>query len=101
MSRGRTLLLAQARRRQEAPLGPAPAHLGPPERDAWHEIVAVCPPVLARPDELALELAAGMLVVVRAQGGDRETLRLLYRMLGQLLMPMRARRRLIFPQRAR
>jgi hypothetical protein len=95
--RGQRLLIAQADR--SPPLGPPPARLRADEVDAWHAIAAACPPVLRRYDEVMLELAARTLAFWRSGHGYRECLRLLLRMVGDFFMPMRARRRLLFPDR--
>jgi hypothetical protein len=97
--RGQRLLIAQADR--SPALGPPPDHLGEAERWAWRDIVAACPDVLRSPDAAYLEMIARTLAAWRAGSGDRDFLRLLYRMLGDLFVPLRARRRLLFPDRPR
>ena len=81
-------------------LGPPPAHLNADQLDAWYGIVGACDDVLCRSDRACIEIAARALTQWR--NGDRSItwLRLQYRMLGKLLIPMPARRRLIFGPRA-
>jgi hypothetical protein len=96
LNRGRALLLAQ---RKGAPLGPPP-HLNADQLEAWRDIVFACHDVLRRQDAAIVETIAIVLVQWRAGRQSITWLRLLYRMLGKLLIPMPARRRLIFGPRA-
>lgn len=93
-SRGRMLLRAQ---RPGPPVGDPPARLTIEQKRAWSDIAKTCPDVLRRSDSIWLELCAGALAHWRA--GYRGNVRLMYRWLGQGFMPMRARRRLLFPER--
>ena len=96
-NRGRALLLAQ---RWPGPrLGAPPKYLGSKECEAWHLIVAATPDVLRAIDEPGLACTASILE--RWRSGEREPglLRLAYRMLGDCFVPMRERRRLLFPDR--
>jgi hypothetical protein len=101
MTRGRKLLLLQLQnaRHPQPPLGPPPKYLNRKERRAWVEVVAVAPDVLRAIDQPAVAHAVVELVLWRS--GHRErSLRLAYAMLGDLFIPMRKRRRLLFPDRA-
>lgn len=93
LSRGRRLLLAQ---RKGPMLGRPPAHLTVEQRLAWRDIVVSCHDVLRKSDRFCVEIAAMLLAQWRADLRSIQTLRLLYRVLGSLLIPMRSRRRLIF-----
>jgi len=77
---------------------------------SWREIVAACPDVLRATDRAIVLAAAGALVIWRRHGelerilGDAAAPRLIgvretYRVFGVLFMPMRERRRLLFPDR--
>lgn len=96
--RGRTLLLAQ-RTFGIPPLGDPPADMTDEERSAWNDILAAAPsPTLFRyTDGPAVFMAA--VVLARWRAGDRDLLREAYRCLGRCLVDMRARRRLMFPDR--
>jgi len=96
--RGRLLLLAQ---RPGPALGPPPKWLTPKEANAWRDVVAVAPDVLRASDEPGVALVASTLE--RWRSGIREAglLRLVYTMLGDCFIPMRARRQLLFPDRPR
>jgi hypothetical protein len=93
-NRGRALLFAQ---RKGEPLGTPPTHLDHAQLQAWADIVAASPDVLRSSDRLWVEMASMLLAHWRS-GSDRtmERLRMNYRALGKLLMPMAARRRLMF-----
>jgi hypothetical protein len=71
----------------------------------WHEIVAACPDVLRRADTMMLEVVSFHVAThqrMHADGVyDRTSIRLAYRMLGTLFVPMRARRRLLFGDHVR
>jgi hypothetical protein len=97
MPRGRRLLIAQ--RKAGGPLRPPPAWLPAGELQAWRDIVGAAPDVLRAPDFLYMRTLVFALAAWRSTGGDLSTVRLLYRMLGHGFVPMRARRRLIFPER--
>lgn len=94
--RGRLLLVAQ---RPGPALEPPAGWLTSEEVQAWRDVVAAAPDVLRKSDGLGLALVASTLE--RWRSGDREPglLRLTYRMLGDCFVPMRARRRLMFPDR--
>jgi hypothetical protein len=96
MNRGRALLLAQ----RKGPKLDPPPHLTAEQLEAWRDIVGACHDVLRRRDAVIVETAA--IVLTRWREGQQSTawLRLLYRMLGKLLLPMPARRRLLFDGRA-
>lgn len=94
MNRGRALLIAQ-RKGGRKPLGAAP-FLDKTQSQAWAEIVAACPDVLSYSDRVFMELAAMILAGWRSGAQSMESLRLNYRVLGELMMPMAARRRLLF-----
>jgi hypothetical protein len=98
LNRGRILLEAQ--RRGGKPLGAPPGHLGHDQLQAWADIVRECHDVLRQSDRIWVEMAAMMLAHWR-DGSDRtmERLRMNYRAFGKLLMPMPARRRLMFGYR--
>jgi hypothetical protein len=98
LSRGRDLLIAQ---RKGPKLGPPPAHLTAEQLDAWRDIVGACHDVLRRSDTLYVEMASRSLAQWRAGQQSAAWLRLLYRMLGKLLVPMPDRRRLIFGAHSR
>lgn len=92
--------LANARYKLEPLAGPPellPGELAP----VWREIASAMsvPPTTA--DELYLELMTRELAHWRAHGGDRAALRDLYRGFGQMVVPMRARRALLFPDAAK
>jgi len=92
------------------PLGPMP-ELPEALQAVWHEVVAAVPRGVLCPTDRGKVLgAAGGLVSWRRQAillalcGPEESTQLVsvreaYRVLGQLLMPMRARRQLLFPNR--
>ena len=93
-TRGQLLLIAQ---RPGRPLGPPPERLDAAEAQAWHDIVAAVPgDVFRAQDGMMLELAARHLACWR-EGKIPDRARHLYRTLGHFLMPMAARRRLLFP----
>jgi hypothetical protein len=94
--RGQLLLVAQ---RPGPPLGPPPKWLSAEEVQAWHDVVAAAPDVLRDIDDLAVALVAHTLERWRSGIREPELLRLAYRMLGDCFVPMRARRRLLFPDR--
>lgn len=100
--RGRLLQRRQLLNAQEKsePLGPPPKHLSRKEKAAWRDIIAAAPPDIFRwMDDLGLGLAAS--TVERWRSGIREPglLLLAYRLLGDCFVPIRARRRLLFPDR--
>lgn len=97
MSRGRALLIAQADRNR--PLGDPPSGLTPAGLEAWRDLVAAQPADVFRfPDSLMLWHVAELLGHWRAGKLDRHIwTRTLYRWLGSMLLPMAARRRLLFP----
>ncbi len=97
--RGRALLLAQ-RSLGLPPLGPPPDFLDADQVHTWHEIVAAAPNVFRVTDRRFVAMLA--VELVRWREGDRElSVRDMYRALGQCFVPMRARRRLLFPERVR
>lgn len=93
--------------------GPPEPHadVSPEVQAAWREIVAAVPAgVLCPSDRGIVEATAGLLVrwrhyvpLVPVLGLEEVskllTVREAYRAFGELLMPMRARRRLLFPDR--
>ena len=93
-------MLLQAQANREPPLGPPPDWMQADAVRAWHEIRESVPDVLRARDGLYLSIVAMTLAESRrriAAGPlEREWLRLIYRMLGDELVPMAARRRLIF-----
>lgn len=96
MPRGRLLLLAQ---RPGKPLGPPPANADADEARAWSDIVAAVPGDIFRAeDRFTLSHVATMLVHWRRGVVSLAMARALYRWFGQCLMPMAARRALLFPQ---
>lgn len=98
MNRGRALLIAQ---RPGPALGPPPPHLNDDEVAAWNDLVRAAPDVLRFSDSLFLGIVATSLAMWRA--GDRElwSVREIYRDLGRCFIPMRERRRLLFPEKSR
>lgn len=98
MNRGQALLVAQ---RPGMPLGAPPSHLTADELRAWHDIVEAAPNVLRESDHLFVSFASGCLADWRESGGDLRSMRQLYRLLGDAFIPMRDRRRLLFPDRCR
>lgn len=97
-TRGQLLLMAQ---RKGKPLGPPPERFGPAELAAWNDIVAAAPPVFHWSDSIYLEMLSIALTSWRKGGLPNEWTRLMYRMLGDCFVPMRERRRLLFPDRVR
>lgn len=101
MSRGRKMLIAQRMnaRHHLPPLGAPPKHLKRKEVRAWHDVVAAAPDLLRAQDQYSVGHAA--VELARWRSGDREpgSLRLAYRLLGDCFIPMRERRRLLFPER--
>jgi hypothetical protein len=98
MSRGRALLRAQ--RSSGLPrIGPPPEWLDAREAQAWHDVVAAAPDVLRISDEIFLEIVARELVDWRNGRREPGFARTMYRDLGRCFIPMRERRRLLFPQR--
>lgn len=95
MSRGRDLIRSQ---RPGPSLGPPPSWLSTAEVEAWHELVAASPARLHFSDSVSLELYARRLAAWRAQRTP-DDVRTLYRFLGDLFIPMRKRRELLFPER--
>lgn len=96
MNRKQLLLVAQ---RPGIPLGPPPESLDESVRSAWADIVAAVPgDVFRAQDALILAHVARCLAAWRAGtlSGPVWT-RHLYRRLGDYLVPMAARRRLLFP----
>ncbi len=82
------------------PLGPPPKHLSKQERRAWLDIVAVTPAagaLLRVTDQPAVLFAA--VDLARWREGHRDEIRDVYRGFGRLFIPMRDRRRLLFPKR--
>jgi hypothetical protein len=80
------------------------------QRQAWDDVVAACPDgVLRACDEIFVDVVACQLSSWRHLAANPQLasdlvdlasmMRLLYRMLGQLLVPMPERRRLLFPDR--
>jgi hypothetical protein len=93
--RGQALLFAQ---RPGPPLGPPPATLTEDEVRAWQDIVDAAPDVLRELNRSYMYAAAVSLAHWRA--GERDMgLRFMLRLLGHLLVPMRTRRQLLFPER--
>lgn len=75
-----------------------PGHFDEAKRAAWCAILAAAPPVVRRTDARFLELVAERLADHwRCPHGP--AVRELYRDLGQFFVPMRERRRLLFPRR--
>jgi hypothetical protein len=100
MNRGRALLRAQ-RNMGLSQLGPPLAYLScdPEYLRAWRDIVAAAPDVLRAIDAPFLAMLSVSLSLWRC--GERgESARELYRALGQAFIPMRERRRLLFPERS-
>jgi hypothetical protein len=83
------------------PLGPPPKHLSRKEKAAWRDIIAAAPPGIYRwMDEPALSLASS--AVSHCRSGDPGGWAMLaYRLLGDCFIPIRERRRLLFPDRPR
>jgi hypothetical protein len=96
-SRGRQLL--QAQRDRLPPLDSPPEWIGEDGAKAWHDIVASVPgDVFRLPDGILLSVVARHLAAWRAGSiVKQESVRELYRAFGSFLMPMAARRRLLFP----
>jgi hypothetical protein len=85
------------------PLDAPPKHLSAGAVQAWHDILAASPirDSFCFADEPLLGMCASELALTRAgKRSDLESLRELYRQLGMLFVPMRDRRRLLFPDRA-
>jgi hypothetical protein len=100
-NRGRALLRAQLRQGLP-PLGAPPRFLrreGPEALRAWADIVAAAPDVIRSVDALRLAPLAIQLADWRAGRRAALQVRLMYRELGVFFVPMRARRRLLFPDR--
>jgi hypothetical protein len=99
MSRGRALLRAQ-RNMGLGPLGRPPAFVScdPEYLRAWRDIVAAAHDVLRSFDAPFAALLAVSLSRWRC-GEREESARELYRALGHAFIPMRERRRLLFPER--
>lgn len=92
--------LANARFKLEPLAGPPeqlPAELAP----VWHEIARAMSVGPTTADAHYLELMTRELAHWRAHGGDRAALRDLYRGFGQIIVPMRSRRALLFPDAAK
>jgi hypothetical protein len=68
---------------------------------AWHDIVGAAPDVLRAMDNSFVAATATLLQRWRSGGREPGLLHLAYRMLGNCFIPMRERRRLLFPERAR
>ena len=86
----------------DEPLGEPVLPLSRDERRAWDDIVSACPDVLRAPDVIFVDMLARNLALWRAGALiDPAWLRLMYRNLGRVFMPMSERRRLLFPDRAR
>lgn len=99
MSRGRALLIAQL---PGPPLDPPPEWLTSEQVRAWNEVVAAAPgDVFRLSDTMFMECVACCLSQWRAGFLGPEWVRELYRMLGKCFIPMRERRRLLFPERPR
>jgi hypothetical protein len=99
LNRDRTLLMAQRKGRVK-PLGAPPAHLAETQLQAWCDIVNQCHDVLRNSsDRIIVELAATLLAHWRAGERSAVRLRMLYRILGKCLLPMAARRQLLFGYR--
>ena len=88
------------------PLGDPPAHLTDAARAIWFEIRSAAPDVLRASDVVIMEMTSEGIATARglvAAGLPRtawiETVRMAYRVLGDLFIPMAARRALIFPRR--
>lgn len=95
-SRGRLLLRAQ---RPGKPLGPPPADADADEAQAWRDIIAAVPGDIFRAeDRQTLAHVATFLAAWRRGGMAPGATRALYRWFGEFLMPMAARRALLFPQ---
>lgn len=84
-------------------LDAAPEHLDAELRATWYAIVRAAPDVLRAQDALIVELAARSIVAARAAPPERAERRRLirqaYRLLGDCLVPMPARRALLFGHR--
>jgi hypothetical protein len=94
MRRGR-VLMAQF---PASPLGPPPDRLTAEELRAWRDVSAAAPDLFRRRDRKFVELLAVCLAQWRSGYRDFGFLRVLYRMLGHCFIPMRERRRLLFPE---
>lgn len=90
----------RAQRKWGDSLGPPPPWLNAGARWAWGEIAEVTPP-LRYWDQVWLPVAAQMLADWRQGGRGLDFLREVYRWLGLGRIPMRERRRLVFPDRPR
>lgn len=102
MSRKQLILraqLANARLRLEV-LPDPPGRLSPAQAAAWRDAVREMPIPPTTADSVAVEIIAIQLAAWRARPGDRERMRELYRWLADFFVPMSARRRLLFPDRA-
>lgn len=103
--RARRLAAAVARARQRArargfrPLRDCPATLSPDQRAAWRDLVAAAPAPMAAHHALWVEIAACAVAQWRVRGGTRSDLRNCYRIIGEGLLSLEARRRLLFPVR--
>lgn len=75
------------------PTDPLPVELAP----IWHEIARAMSISPTTADETYLECLTHEIAHWRTHSGDRATLRDLYRALGHMLVPMSARRALLFP----
>jgi hypothetical protein len=96
--RGRRLLEAQANR--EAPIDDPPDWMPPEGVEVWRELAATCADVLrARDSGFFAVVTMHLLTCRRAVAAGTlnfETVRIGYRLLGHLLLPIAERRRLIF-----
>jgi hypothetical protein len=90
-----------AKRRWGRCLGSPSEQLNAQEREVWHAIVTVTPP-LRLSDSIWLRTCAVMVVDWRhGHQRDLSHLREIYRWLGLGRVPMRARRELLFPDTER
>ena len=104
MNRGRALLRAQLktyRGKRLPPLGSPPEWLEADEIQAWHDLVAAAPDVLTIADSFGMGLLAADLARWRSGHRGLGFVRDMYRNMGRCLIPMRERRRLLFPERPR
>lgn len=101
--RGRRLLLAQADR--GPPLGAPPAHLSADAAQAWYEILEAVPLQLSSSYGFSVDIAscalAGWRRVPAGSAIRVDFVRLMYRLLGEVYVPMAARRRLLYGNLAR
>jgi hypothetical protein len=99
-SRGRKLLEAQRTHGQPL-LGAPPGWMTTSQVGAWNDIVAASPVRLILANEPLLQITAECLATFRAGRPEAVSVRMIYRMLGDFFVPMRDRRRFLFPTRVK